>query len=355
MFSLFLNILLLGDCMFYKYEIRNINNQEVLYLYLSLKYEFSNEFVDDNNLKILSKDFIKTNNITFRGSLVYYVIDGIIVKKVNLLDDNNISDDYSPDKFLINIRLEDNSMCEITLRDYLLSCLFFFYSNDIDNEVLKCICILYNTYAYKQMKEDNFISSNNSFTKYEYHSNYRDKYNNYSDLINRFNNIINSVSCIYLSYNNNYILPFMHYSNSGRTLTNGKYPYLSSVKSLWDICASTYVNINDYYYDELSKKFNSNINESNISVIDNGQYIKIGNNKYSILEIKNILKLNSNDITLIINSNYVRFVTKGIGNSLGMSLYGACSIEKNGGKYFNILNYYFPKVRICRYIKELSK
>ena len=246
-------------------------------------------------------------------------------------------------------------MCEITLRDYLLSSLFYFYTSEIENEVLKSISILYNTYAYKQMKEEGFISSNNSFTKYEYHSNYKSKYNNYNDLINKFNNVIDSVSCIYLSYNNNYVLPFMHYSNSGKTLANSKYPYLSSVKSLWDICSPTYINIRDYYFDELIKKLNTNINSSNISVIDNGQYIKMGNNKYSILEIKNILNLNSNDITLIINNNYIRFVTKGIGNSLGMSLYGACSIEKNGGKYFNILNYYFPKVKICRYIKELSK
>ena len=44
--------------MFYKYEIKNINGEDCLYLYLSYDYEFSNEFVNNNNLNILSKNFI---------------------------------------------------------------------------------------------------------------------------------------------------------------------------------------------------------------------------------------------------------------------------------------------------------
>lgn len=341
--------------MFYKYEVRNINNQDVLYLYLSLKYEFSNEFIDDNNLKILSKNFIKMNNINFHGQDVYFVIDGIVVKKLNILKNSSINDYYSPDKFLINIKLDDNSMCEITLRDFLLSVLFNYYSDILHIEVLKAICILYNTYAYKTMNEDNFISSNNSFIKYENYIYNDEKYNNYSNLVNIFNNIIDEVSCMYLSYNNEYILPFIHYSNNGRTLVNSKYPFLSSVKSLWDLCSSTYINIKDYNFKELSKILNLNINSPlNIRIINNGNQISINGKSFSIMEIKKYLDLSSDDISIIVNNNYIRFITKGIGNGFGLSIFGAISIEENGGKYFNILNYYFPKVKIYKYVKELS-
>ena len=51
--------------MFYNYEIRNNNSEEILYLYLNMKYEFSNEFSleDDIDLARRSKNFIQNNNI----------------------------------------------------------------------------------------------------------------------------------------------------------------------------------------------------------------------------------------------------------------------------------------------------
>jgi len=341
--------------MFYKYEIRNINNQDVLYLYLSLKYEFSNEFIDDYNLKVLSKNFIKMNNISFHGQNIYYVIDGIVVKKLNISQNNNNSDYYSPDKFLINMKLKDNSMCEITLRDYLLSVLFNYYSDKIHIEVLKAICILYNTYAYKSMKDEKYILSDNSFMKYEYYTFYQEKFQNYLNLIKIFNNIIDEVACMYLSYNNDYILPFIHFSNNGRTLINKNYSYLSSVKSLWDLCSPSYINVKDFNKDELNKNLNIRIDYPlNIKIINNGDNISINGNSFSIMELKTRLNLFSNDISIIVNNNYIRFITRGLGNGLGLSIFGATSIAENGGKYFNILNYYFPKVKIFKYVKELS-
>ena len=47
-------------------------------------------------------------------------------------------------------------------------------------------------------------------------------------------------------------------------------------------------------------------------------------------------------------------ITHGWGDALGLSLYGALKLAENGCSYANILNYYFPKVTICEYVKELS-
>jgi stage II sporulation protein D len=49
--------------------------------------------------------------------------------------------------------------------------------------------------------------------------------------------------------------------------------------------------------------------------------------------------------------NKIKVITKGMGNNLGLSLYGANDIAKNGSKYNNILKYYFPKVKLLKYIK----
>ena len=98
---------------------------------------------------------------------------------------------------------------------------------------------------------------------------------------------------------------------------------------------------------------NTNINNKSIIIVKSNSII-IDNKSFSINEIKDILSLNSCFIYIIQNKDYIRFITKGVGNSLGLSIYGAINIENNGGNYLNILNYYFPKINIYKYIKELS-
>ena len=142
--------------MFYKYELKNIDNQNVLFLYSTLKYEFSVEINNDNFLEKVSRDYIKINNINFDGHKIYFVVDGIIVKNIDI-DDNSTSDEYLPDQFFVNIRMNDGSFSEITLRKYLINILLPYYNMDLTIEVLKSICILYNTYAYKLMVEKGYI------------------------------------------------------------------------------------------------------------------------------------------------------------------------------------------------------
>ena len=340
--------------MFYKYEIKRSNGEDCLYLYISLDYEFSNEFMNNNSLNILSKDYIKTNNIKFNGKKIYYVVNGIVVKRLDL-DTNKyvLNDSYNPDNYLINLKLDDGSLCEISLREYLTSLLFSYYDDSIGDEVLKSICILFNTYSYKMMSENNYILENNDFVKYINFKEYSLNYNDYSNIINRINNIINSVSCMYLAYNNELILPFIHFCNIGKTIANSNYPYLSSVRSLWDIASTNFIKVNDFTYEVISQMLNTNINNKSKIIVKNNCVI-IDNRSFSINEIKDILGLNSCFIYIIQNKDYIRFITKGVGNSLGLSIYGAINIESNGGDYLNILSYYFPKTNVYKYIKELS-
>lgn len=342
--------------MFYKYEINNMNGEDVLYLYLSLKYEFANEFIEDKNLRILSKNFIKANNINFKGKRIFLVVDGIIVKSISIDHDKYvINTNFSPDKYLVNLSYDDNSLSEISLREYLLSILFLFYSNEFGDEIYKAICVLYNTYAYKMMGKDGYISTNNEYHIYKHFNEYQGIYKNYNSIIKRFNTIIDSVACRYLTYKNDYILPFIHYSNCGFTSTNSNYPYLSKVKSLWDLAAPGYINIYDYTFEQVSKILSSNVNSNTkIHITNNGQSIKIGDRSSSIPEVRSLFNLKSTNICIIVNKSGIRFITKGHGNGLGMSIYGAQTIEQNGGKYYNILNHYFPKTKLCVYIKELS-
>ena len=339
--------------MFYKYEIKN----NELYLYLTMNYEFSNElnYNSDSNLNKITLDFINTNNIEFNGHVINYVVDNIVVKKVNLLKSSPINNPlYSCDNFMINVKLDDNSLCELSLKDYLLSILFEKYNVNYNVELLKCICILYNTYAYRCMSNDKVIIGSNYFSLYKPLKYYKDIYSNYDELTNYFYSIIKEVDCMFMSYNNQFILPFIHYSNSGKTLSNPKYPYLSSVSSIWDILSKDFITVKEYTYSKFNDLLNINIsNKSNFTFVNqnNSKKLKIDNKIFSLEELKNLLNLNSCEFNFIINKDIIKVITKGQGNFLGLSLYGGNEIAKNGSKYNSILKYYFPKAKLLRYIK----
>lgn len=345
--------------MYYNYEIRSNGYEEILYLYLTMKYEFSKELTNSEDLGRRTKNFIQNNNIPFRGSKVYLVIDGIVVKVLDLAKDNiNTSKVYFCDTYHLNIVLEDKSICEIKLREYLQSILLENYSNNLEIEVLKAITILFTTYALKMMKEENKLLSNNNFVNYKPLKYYEDKFINYKQLIEKINIIINSVDGLYLTYKNNYILPFIHYSNTGKTKTNSTYPYLSSVKSLWDLSAPTYLDITNIDYSELNKKLSSNIDSnSKIEMFkkDNSITIKFNNKVFNLEEIRQLFNLKSSEIYIIAYPNYLKFITIGRGHFYGLSIFGSNEIAKNGGKFYDILKYYFPKVALYQIKKELSK
>ena len=341
--------------MFYSYSIKNNGHEDILYLYLDLRYEFSNELdFDSVNLDKGSIDFIKTNDIKFKGKTICIVLDGKIVKKIDI-SKLNLNNEMLVDNFLVNIYLKDNSLCELSLREYLLSILFPKYLECSNREVLKAIAILYQTFAFKMMSENKFILSTNRFATFKALKEYKDSFSNYEVIIKELNIAIDEVDGLFLSYKNNYILPFIHFSNSGKTLGNKNYPYLSSVKSLWDLASPYYIEVKDFSFEDLSNKLNIFIDKySDIGIIKNSnnyKKLKIGKAIFSEAEIMSILNLKSDDIYIIINNDSLRFITKGMGRSYGLSIFGANEIAKNGGKAFDILKYFFPKTTLMKKIK----
>ncbi len=346
--------------MFYHYDIRRINNEDILYLYIDIKYEFSNDFdINDNDdLAKRTVNFIKSNNIHFYGNKVFLVIDGVVVKSLQIKDNKHVinNSDYSYDKYMVNIQLIDKSICEITLREYILSLLLSKYLDYITDEVYKAITILYNSYAYKMMEENNYIYSDNSYVLFKPLSYYKNIYIDYDIIIDRLNKIINEVDGYYLSYNGDYVLPFIHYSNNGKTLGNKKYPYLSSVVSIWDMLSPYYVELNTFSYEKLSEKIGEVVNyhlKIKSVIKNNHKTIIINGRIYQIEEFKTLLNLKSTDMYFIINKSSFQVITRGCGSFYGLSLFGACEIAKNGAKYYHILKYYFPKTNILKKVKEL--
>ena len=354
--------------MFYRYEIKNNGKENILYLYLNMAYEFSRELaleVNHDEITRRTKNFIKSNNINYDGSKVYLVIDGIVVKT---LDINNLGDSsenikskliYSNDEFLVTLKFDEKSLIEITLREYLLGTLASNMIANIEVETLKALSILYRTYAFKQMESEQYIDANSEFVKYKPISYYKMVWiDNYNLVLSQLEEVINDTDCMFISHNNKYILPFVHLCNGGQTYSHIDYPYLKSVKSLWDLAAPYYIEIKNFNFDVFNKLLKCNLDsKGNIKITEVDykgfvQKIEIGDKTYTGEEFKKLLGLNSLNLSIIVNKTFVRIITRGFGNCLGLSIFGANELAKNNCNYINILFYYFNNIKINRYIKE---
>lgn len=359
-----------GDSMFYKYEIKNNGVEDILYLYLTMSYEFSRElsFESDKEITRRTKNFIKNNGIDYKGDKVYLVIDGVVVKSLDIKDtEENIEVlkenlYYSNEYYFVSVQLDDHSMIEISLKDYLMGVLATNMIPTLELETLKALCVLYRTYAYYSMSNYQYIQATNEFVLYKPISYYKLTWiDHYDEIVSRIIKAIDETDCLFMTYQHSYILPFIHFSNTGKTLSLQQYPYLTSVKSLWDLASPYYVETNEFTFSYMSKLLKNDISsntEFKILEIDSNHFvkkIKIGNAIFTGEEFMRLFHLKSTNISIIINNDHVKIITKGWGNGLGLSIFGSNELAKNGCSFLNILKYYFPKTQINRYIKELSE
>ena len=75
-----------------KYKVVKEKNEDVLYLYLSMNYEFAKD-LDDYNLDNLDKNWLINQRIQFNGNKVVIFVDGIPTKVVLLNDNDKILSD----------------------------------------------------------------------------------------------------------------------------------------------------------------------------------------------------------------------------------------------------------------------
>ena len=355
--------------MFYRYEIKNNGVEDILYLYLTMNYEFSKELGStslDSELKRRTTNFIKNNGIPFQGDKIYLVIDDVIVKAFQIPKEEQVKkqkeEEYDDDyDYMVTLQLEDSSMVEISLHEFLLGALATNMIPNLPLEVLKAMAILYRTYVFKQMSEYQVVPAVNDFFSYKPIDYYKIAFApDYDKILVSLNEAIKQTNSMFVTYQKQYILPFIHISNFSHTLEDQRYPYLSSVSSLWDSSSPFYVDTVQFSYDFLSKIFRFTITkDTSFKITETSPYGKvlkltIGDHSIDGKKFMNLLHLKSQFLSIILNVNTISIITRGWGDALGLSIFGACHLADNGCSYANILNYYFPKVQLCQYVKELS-
>ena len=334
-----------------KYKVVKEKNEDVLYLYLSMNYEFAKD-LDDYNLDNLDKNWLINQRIQFNGNKVVIFVDGIPTKVVLLNDNDKIMSDKD---IILTLDTDD----KISLDKLLLSILFSNITIFLEEEALKAITILYRSELIKRYRNKEKISKDNHHFSYVNLNYYKLLYpNTYKMYETLFKKVIKATDGEYLVYNKEPIEAYIHLVSNGYTEINSNIPYLKQTESLWDLAYPNYMNQKYFSVEELRKRLNikdKNINIEIKQLSSSNRILKLQVNDkiFNSLDLMTRLDLPSADITILVLKQGFTFITRGIGNGYGLSIVGANALAKLDCNYKQILGYYFQNVVL--YTKEESK
>lgn len=324
------------------YKISKSNNEEVLYLYLNVNYEFANELTNEE-LEKKANNYLSTHNIKFKGNKIVFIVNGISTKMITINENKTYLNDY-----LIILNTKE----KINIKELLLSFLFSNITLTLKEETLKAITVLYRSEIISNLEENKHLDLKKITLSYHNYSYYKMSYpETYKLKFDIYNKVINDTDGEYLVYDNKAIKCFTHLVSNGYTEEDKNIPYTIKKESLWDLAYPNYLQKKSYSIKEFKEKLNLKSDNFNIKItsISDSNRIKeidLGERKIDARTLAVLLDLPSTDITIIIKKDYLTFITRGIGSGLGLSIIGADNLAELGYNYKQILNYYFKDISL---------
>ena len=166
-------------------------------------------------------------------------------------------------------------------------------------------------------------------------------------------------------YNDEPIEAVFHAVSAGKTQSakdvwKADIPYLISVDSNEDVESPNYEKTIEYTINEIQKiiknqksdfKFYTTQLIQEIQIISRSEAgyvtsIQIGNKIFTGEELRSFLDLPSSNFTIEIKDDKIIIICKGYGHGVGLSQYGANYKAKEGLKYKEILNIYYPNTKM---------
>jgi len=170
------------------------------------------------------------------------------------------------------------------------------------------------------------------------------------------------MECLY--YNDILCETYFHAVSAGQTRNGseffgpGQYEYLSSVDCKKDLLAENYVTIKTFTQEEIRAVVGQwgveHLPQNPVELFeitgkdDNGyvQWVNVSGQAVQGEVFRKELQLPSSAFQVEAWEDGVRFVCKGLGHGLGMSLYTANELAKEGKNYKEIIDYFYKNVTI---------
>ena len=259
--------------------------------------------------------------------------------------------------------MSNNIVKNVYLEDYVVGVLAGEMPINFEIEAFKAQAVASRTYVLKKILENKNMDydvldtvENQVYLDYEYLKNVWD--DEYVANINKLKKIVKETEGEYLIYENNIIDALFFSTSSGYTenseeVFSSKMPYLGSVESKWDEKSPVFIDTKTFskkdFCNLLGVPFSNyiTINYDKKTSTGRNVLLTINNKQFKASEIVSILKLRSSFFNIKINEN-VTITTKGYGDGVGMSQYGAQGMALEQKNYKEILEYYYKNTKIIK-------
>lgn len=269
---------------------------------------------------------------------------------------------------------EDGEYALMDVEDYVSDILLGMMSSDWNDEMLRTAAVVLRTGIYYQMdevSEDTYAATagyerkgrlinEDSLNEIRYtEDELRNMWgNDYDRMRACAKSAVSSTHGEIVVYDGKAIIPVYHMVSIGHTVSaqelyGSDIPYLKRVDSDADRLAEGFTETVVYSEDRIEKVFGCSPGESGneISVTkatESGfaNVINVYGTEVDAEEFRTKLGLQSTNIHIDRTDDGYRIITVGIGDSLGLSLYGASVLAENGQTYRAILSYYYSNTTV---------
>lgn len=311
------------------------------------------------------RNFIRNRlGLIFSVIAVYLLVPFIITMTVTGKVEQNYSDTLiSGRSVTVHYKNASQSM---DINKFIVMVLAARFSNSQEIEVLKAESIMIRTDIYRIMGDSMNIDSTSLsmafLTENQMKNEWKDKYEENKELLS---DCVAATGNNVIIYNNQYIEARYTNISNGKTLPGEQflgqeYAYLAPVECPEDIKSPDYLCVTTFSYKDFVKKIENVYNQAGVhdnapfqdiqivSKTDSGYVAKlqIGNVIMTGAEFAKILELPSACMIIEDLQGSIKITTKGAGDGLGVSLYTADVMAKQGSSYEEILKKFYSGITI---------
>ncbi len=267
------------------------------------------------------------------------------------------------DKTDVTIVYDDRSE-KMPLQQYFIGVLASQMSVEYEMEALKAQAVLVRTDYEKNQKDQEVSAKEQTFLSMEQMKDLWQEH--FEENYQKLERAVVDTKGICMYYNNALAQPYYHAisagkSRNGAVLLGNGYEYLGPVTCEKDYLADSYVTIKTITKKELCEKLTQYYEGKGIESADNPaeickvvqkdsagyvEQMEVAGQSVHGETFRKQFLLPSGAFEVEPWEDGLRFVCKGLGHGLGMSLYGANELAKNGKDYQQILNYFFKDIAI---------
>ena len=267
---------------------------------------------------------------------------------------------YKPDMLGKTVVLNSGEEKEsIDVEMFIPLVLYSAISDEYEKETLKSMIVIFRTYILYSMGENESINAEDLGIPYTTYSelekkwgkNYEKNYMNTMKLLKETDNKV-------MMFKDKLIYPYYNQVSAG--ITNvGEFEYLQSVDASWDKNTENFENTFYFTGNEICKilKEKSEVSIENSDLVskiilnmeENGIYVRsvtVGEKVIGSEDFKEMFSLSSTAFTFETFSDGYKFVTKGIGNGKGLSIFSTEEMAKEGKTFDEILKFFYYGIEI---------